>query len=99
MRAGPGRRRRNQNALPLNAPDTPVHTGPNAARDERQRGRPDVVLPQMPSVQADCVVALVEDATQSLSSADVESGHRCLIGDGWWQRAQWPGGDALAGSV
>ncbi|KOX33444.1 hypothetical protein ADK67_06155 [Saccharothrix sp. NRRL B-16348] len=46
------------------------------------------------------MVVLVEDAAQSLPSADVESDERCLIGDGWWQRAQWSGvGDALVGAV
>ena len=46
------------------------------------------------------VVVLVEDAAQLLPSADVESGDRCLIGDGWWQRAQWSGiADALVRAV
>lgn len=45
-------------------------------------------------------MVFVEDAAESLPSADVESSDRCLIGDGWWQRAQWSGvGDALVGVV
>ncbi|MBY8852932.1 hypothetical protein K7G98_33745, partial [Saccharothrix sp. MB29] len=45
-------------------------------------------------------MVFVEDAAQSLSSADVEPGEGCLVGDGWWQCAQWSGvGDALVGAV
>ncbi|KOX30069.1 hypothetical protein ADK67_09910 [Saccharothrix sp. NRRL B-16348] len=46
------------------------------------------------------MVVLVGDAAQLLPLADVESGEGCLVGDGWWQCAQWSGvGDALVGPV
>jgi hypothetical protein len=46
------------------------------------------------------MVVFVEDAAQSLSSADVQVGDLGLVGDRWWQRVQWSCvGDALVGSV
>jgi hypothetical protein len=34
-------------------------------------------------------VVFVEDAAQSLASADVEVGDRCLIGGRLWECVQW----------
>ena len=46
------------------------------------------------------MAVLVEDSSQSLPLADVEVGEGRLVGDGWWQGAEWSCVvDALAGPV